>query len=37
MIESVRMAKIPGKLVVDVFPDCMLRLAFIANIGPRHN
>jgi hypothetical protein len=36
MIESARMAKIPGKLVVDMLPDGTVRLVFLPSIGDRN-
>jgi len=32
MVESARMAKIPGRLIVDMFPDGMVRVVFLASI-----
>ena len=33
MVESVRMATIPGKLMVDMFPDGSVRLVFLPSSG----
>ena len=33
MVESARMAKIPGKLMVDMFPDSTVRLVFLPSSG----
>jgi hypothetical protein len=30
------MAKIPGRLIVDLFPDCMMRIVFLARFGGRN-
>jgi hypothetical protein len=33
MVEYAHMAKIPGSLMVDMFPDGTVRLVFLASIG----
>lgn len=30
------MAKIPGRLIVDLFPDGMVRIVFLASVGGGH-
>jgi hypothetical protein len=35
MIESVRMARIPGKLMIDLFPDGTVRLVFLPSVDQR--
>jgi hypothetical protein len=35
MVESALMAKIPGKLMVDMLPDGKVRLVFLASNGDR--
>jgi hypothetical protein len=36
MVESALMAKIPGKLMVDMFPEGTVRLVFLASSGDRN-
>jgi hypothetical protein len=36
MLESARMAKIPGKLMVDMFPGGTVHLVFLASSGDRN-
>lgn len=36
MVESALMAKIPGKLMVDMFPDGTVRLIFLPSSGDRN-
>lgn len=36
MIESAHMAKIPGKLMVDMFPDGSVRLVFLPTVGDKN-
>jgi hypothetical protein len=36
MLESALMAKIPGKLMVDMFPDGTVRLVFLPSSGDRN-
>ena len=36
MLESARMAKIPGKLMVDMFPDGSVRLIFLPTVDQRN-
>jgi hypothetical protein len=36
VVESARMAKIPGKLMVDMFPDGTVRLVFLASSRDRN-
>ena len=36
MVEFARMSKIPGKLMVDMFPDGMVRIVFVPTVDQRN-